>query len=462
MSLSSTTDRVPYSGDAVTTAFSFPYKFFSNSDLVVIVKVNSTGVETTQTITTHYTVTGAGVEAGGTVTFLTPPASGTTVIIYRDKSAIQELDVNENGKIPSDNLEKQLDKLTMMVQRVKNKLARSVGLKEGFTASFDPSLPAIMVNDGYLKTTSAGTALEYVSEADLINTISTGSQAFIASRALVSDSNGLATQSATTSTEIGYVSGVTSAIQTQLNAKQDTITGAASTVVSSNLTANRAVISGAAGKLTTTIVTHTEIDYLSGVTSAIQTQLGTKVTNPMTTGGDIIYGGASGAPTRLANGTAGQVLQSNGTTLAPSWVSIPNSSVYLVNGNGYGSTNTKIRRFTNNTVVGTDITYADSATNGATLTINVAGVYAISRVDYYSLLSPDIGFSLNSSQLTTNIGSITAADRIAVIQAPSINGTPAFVGVTRYFAVNDVIRMHDNGLCNSTDVFSWVRIQRVD
>ena len=207
----------------------------------------------------------------------------------------------------------------MMVQRVKNKLARSVGLKEGFTDTFDPSLPALMVNDGYLKTNSTGTALEYIAQADLINTISTGSQAFTASRALVSDSNGLATQSATTSTEIGYVSGVTSALQTQINAKQDTITGAASTVVSSNLTANRAVISGAAGKLTTTTVTHTELDYISGVTSAIQTQLNAKITNPMTTGGDLIYGGASGAPTRLANGTSGQVLTSAGGTSAPTW-----------------------------------------------------------------------------------------------------------------------------------------------
>lgn len=43
------------------------------------------------------------------------------------------------------------------------------------------------------------------------------------------------------------------------------------------------------------------------------------MTNPMTTGGDIIYGGASGTPTRLANGTAGQILTSNGTTLAPTW-----------------------------------------------------------------------------------------------------------------------------------------------
>lgn len=40
---------------------------------------------------------------------------------------------------------------------------------------------------------------------------------------------------------------------------------------------------------------------------------------PMTTGGDLIYGGASGAPTRLANGSSGQVLTSAGSTSAPTW-----------------------------------------------------------------------------------------------------------------------------------------------
>jgi len=44
--------------------------------------------------------------------------------------------------------------------------------------------------------------------------------------------------------------------------------------------------------------------------------------NPMTTGGDIIYGGASGAPTRLANGTSGQYLKSTGGTSAPAWQSL--------------------------------------------------------------------------------------------------------------------------------------------
>lgn len=44
--------------------------------------------------------------------------------------------------------------------------------------------------------------------------------ALTASRALVSDGSGVITPSAVTSTELGYVSGVTSAIQTQLDAKQ--------------------------------------------------------------------------------------------------------------------------------------------------------------------------------------------------------------------------------------------------
>lgn len=45
------------------------------------------------------------------------------------------------------------------------------------------------------------------------------------------------------------------------------------------------------------------------------------LSNPMTTEGDIIYGGASGTPTRLAAGTSGQVLQTNGSSSPPTWVS---------------------------------------------------------------------------------------------------------------------------------------------
>jgi hypothetical protein len=60
----------------------------------------------------------------------------------------------------------------------------------------------------------------------------------------------------------------------------------------------------------------------SGGTGQISAGAAFNALSPMTTGGDIIYGGVSGTGTRLANGSAGQVLQSNGTTLAPSWATI--------------------------------------------------------------------------------------------------------------------------------------------
>ena len=99
-----------------------------------------------------------------------------------------------------------------------------------------------------------------------------------ASRALASSASGKVAVTTVTSTELGYVSGVTSAIQTQLNAKQATITGSATTIDTESLTASRAVISNSSSKIAVSATTDTELGYLSGVTSAVQTQLGTKLT----------------------------------------------------------------------------------------------------------------------------------------------------------------------------------------
>lgn len=78
-------------------------------------------------------------------------------------------------------------------------------------------------------------------------------------------------------TEIGYLDGVTSSIQTQINGKQATITGGATTVTSSNLSANRALVSDANGKISVSTITSTILGYLANVTSDIQTQLNNKI-----------------------------------------------------------------------------------------------------------------------------------------------------------------------------------------
>lgn len=56
------------------------------------------------------------------------------------------------------------------------------------------------------------------------------------------------------------------------DSKQDALTGAATSIASNNLTANRAAISNSSGKIGVSAVTTTELGYLMGTTSAIQSQ----------------------------------------------------------------------------------------------------------------------------------------------------------------------------------------------
>lgn len=123
-----------------------------------------------------------------------------------------------------------------------------------------------------------------------------------ASRALVSDGSGKVAASSVTSTELGHLSGVTSKIQTQINAKaaasdltshigdttkhitaterstwnakQNAITGAASTITDANLTASMVMITGDDGKAAASDkITVRELNMLNNVTSNVQTQI---------------------------------------------------------------------------------------------------------------------------------------------------------------------------------------------
>ena len=82
-------------------------------------------------------------------------------------------------------------------------------------------------------------------------------------RALVSDGSGDVSVSDVTSTEIGYLDGVTSAIQTQLDAKQATISSSAR--INANLIHDGSI-------------SNTEFGHLNNVSSNIQTQLDAKTT----------------------------------------------------------------------------------------------------------------------------------------------------------------------------------------
>lgn len=74
--------------------------------------------------------------------------------------------------------------------------------------------------------------------------------------------------------------GASSAADARTNlGAQATITGAATSIASSNLTASRALASDGSGKVAVSSVTDTELGYLSGTTSSVQTQLNNRVTS---------------------------------------------------------------------------------------------------------------------------------------------------------------------------------------
>lgn len=77
--------------------------------------------------------------------------------------------------------------------------------------------------------------------------------------------------------DITTLKGNVTTLTTALQSKQDKIVGGASTITDDNLTANRALVSDGNGKVAVSNVTNTELGYLDGVTSNVQTQLDKKL-----------------------------------------------------------------------------------------------------------------------------------------------------------------------------------------
>ena len=139
MTVASTTNKATYSGNGTTTVFTVPFYFLAAADLQVILRSGAT--ETVQTLTTQYTVTGAGVSSGGSVTMLTAPPSGTTLTILRNVEATQETDLLPNDRLPAESLETALDKATMLIQQLDEVADRALQYPAS-DAAVSPTLPA--------------------------------------------------------------------------------------------------------------------------------------------------------------------------------------------------------------------------------------------------------------------------------------------------------------------------------
>lgn len=118
----------PYSGDGATVAFAYGF-LIDDEDEIVVVVADADGDETTQTITTHYTVSGVGSNSGGTVTFVTAPAATETVSMRRATMLDQGVDLQNRGSVVPQVLEDTYDEVVKMVQDVQEQVDRAVLLR---------------------------------------------------------------------------------------------------------------------------------------------------------------------------------------------------------------------------------------------------------------------------------------------------------------------------------------------
>lgn len=118
------------------------------------------------------------------------------------------------------------------------------------------------------------------------------------------------------------------------------------------------------------------------------------------------------------------------------------------NGNGHGSSSTKIRQFsTVNERIGGGGVFNQSGTTGDNITIAVPGQYQITTQDGDTGGGSSTGISLNiaAADHTTNITSLSYANGFRFNGRCVAASQPAMAGGILQLKIGDVIRSHDNG-----------------
>lgn len=130
MTVANQTARTSATGSAAAgqeIAFSFPIA--NTSDLLVLTRVTSTGVEATLSETTDYTVTISG-DTGGTVTLVDALAATSTCHVIRRGPRTQALDLVAGGTFNPEKVEEGLDKLCRLINDLQDQVTRCIQMPD--------------------------------------------------------------------------------------------------------------------------------------------------------------------------------------------------------------------------------------------------------------------------------------------------------------------------------------------
>lgn len=130
-------NRVVYTGDGVSTNFSFNGTVLAQTDIVVLEETISTGAVATKSLGSDYTISGTQdavgrYTAGVFVVAAVAPSALVRWIIYLSPSVTQNVDLTDNGLLPVETqIELPLDRLTLIAQRLSSRIARTLAQPDG-------------------------------------------------------------------------------------------------------------------------------------------------------------------------------------------------------------------------------------------------------------------------------------------------------------------------------------------
>ncbi len=174
MTVAQQTPYSPYVGNGVTTVFPYTFKILDEADLAVYVN------GALQTLNVNYSVSGVGLDGGGSVTFLTgAPGSSLSVSIIRAMAVKRLTDYQVGGDFNAVQVNPDFDRAILLIQDVHTQLGRSIRTPADEVGTL-PTLPSIAMRAGKfsgfdangLPTALTGTGTDTALRTDLANGLS--------------------------------------------------------------------------------------------------------------------------------------------------------------------------------------------------------------------------------------------------------------------------------------------------
>ena len=160
ITISDTEPRVQYTASSGQTAFSVPFEFFTTSDIKVYNGTSLLTYNASPSSASQYSVTGAGVSGGGSITLGGGATLNDVITIYRDLGIARSTDFPTSGAFQIDSLNTELDKIIAMIQQVERDLKFSPKAAATTSNTYNLTLPNLVANK-ILSVNSSGTALEF-------------------------------------------------------------------------------------------------------------------------------------------------------------------------------------------------------------------------------------------------------------------------------------------------------------